>query len=159
MKTFNNLEEIKPYYNENTNTYEFIENQKIIDVEFNFDLNIDRNIKAFNITARNIKASNINAMNITAFDIKACDINAFNIKSCNIKSCNIEACDIEACDIEASNIKAWNIKAWNIKACDIDFFAICFSYKTFICNSIKGRRENSKYFCLDSEVVINKKED
>lgn len=114
MKTFNNLEEMQPYYNENTNTYEFIENQKMIDVEFGFDLNIDRSINARNIYARNIYAR---------------------------------------------NIKAWNINAGNIKANKISFNAVCFAYKTFVCNTIKGIRENAKYFCLDSDVAINKKED
>lgn len=129
MKTFNSLEEMQPYYNKNTNTYEFIENQKIIDVEFNFDLNIDSNITARNIDARNIDARNITACNITAYNIKSWDITA------------------------------WNIKATDINALNIKFYAVCFAYKTFVCNTIKGIRENAKYFCLDSDVVINKKED
>ena len=134
MKTFNNLEEMQPYYNKKTNTYEFIENQKMIDVEFDFNLKIYRNIKA-----RNIKAEDINACNIDAWNINARDINA-----CNINACNINAGDINAGDINAG---------------DIEFYAVCFAYKTFVCDSIKGTHKNSKYFCLDSDVIINKKED
>ena len=89
MKVFNSLEEMKLYYNEKINIYEFIENNRLIDIKIDFDLNMECNIKA-----RNIKANNIS------------------------------------------------------------FYAVCFAYNTFVCNSIKGRRENSKYFCLDSEVVI-----
>ena len=57
------------------------------------------------------------------------------------------------------NINAWNITAWNIIASDItaediSFYAVCFAYNSFVCNSIKGRRLNSKYFCLDKKVEI-----
>ena len=124
MKVFNNLEEMKPYYNEETNTYIFSENNRLIDIKIDFDLNIE---------------CNINARNINALDIKARDIQALYIK---------------ALDIKARNIKALDIKACNINANKISFNAVCFAYKTFVCNAIRGRRENSKYFCLDSEVVI-----
>ena len=66
----------------------------------------------------------------------------------------VEAWDIEAGDIKAGNIKAGNIEAWNIEAWDISFYAVCFAYLKFTCTSIAGRRKNSKYFCLDSDVVI-----
>lgn len=130
MKVFNSLEEMKLYYNEKINTYEFIENNRLIDIKIDFDLNMECNIKARNIKAWNIKASD----DINARDINASDINAGNINS--------------------GDIKAGNINAGNIKANNISFYAVCFAYNTFVCNSIKGRRENSKYFCLDSDVVI-----
>lgn len=133
MKVFNNLEEMKPYYNEETNTYIFSENNRLIDIKIDFDLNIECNINARNINALDIKARDIQALYIKALDIKARNIKALDIKACNINSGNIKACDIEAC----------NINAWDIKA-----------RETFVCESIEGRRENSKYFCLDSEVVI-----
>ena len=124
MKVFNNLEEMEPYYNEEINTYEFIENNRLIDIKIDFDLNISSNIKAGNIEACNIEAGNINS-----WDINAQDINARDIQACNIN-------------------------AWDINANNISFYAVCFAYKTFVCNTIRGIRENSKYFCLDSDVVI-----
>ena len=127
MKVFNNLEEMKPYYNKETNIYEFIENNRLIDIKIDFDLNIECNINAWNINASNINSGDINAWNINSGDINAWDINAR---------------DINAIDINANNIS---------------FYAVCFAYKTFVCNSIEGRRENSKYFCLDSDVVIKSK--
>ena len=133
MIVINNQEEMKPYYNEKINTYEFIENNRLIDIKIDFDLNIECNINARNINALDIKARDIQALYIKALDIKARNIKALDIKACNINSGNIKACDIEAC----------NINAWDIKA-----------RETFVCESIEGRRENSKYFCLDSEVVI-----
>lgn len=66
MKTFNNLEEMKPFYNKNTNTYEFVENDERLDVEFTFDLDVLASIIADNIIARDIKALNIKALNIKA---------------------------------------------------------------------------------------------
>ena len=129
MIVINNQEEMKPYYNEKINTYEFIENNRLIDIKIDFDLNIECNINARNINALDIKARDINARYINARDIQAGNINAWDIK-------------------------ALDIKAWDINANKISFYAVCFAYKTFVCNSIEGRRENSKYFCLDSDVVI-----
>lgn len=135
MIIINNQEEMNPYYNEETNTYEFIKNNRLIDIKIDFDLNIECNIKA-----RNIKA-----YDITAWDIKSRDINAFDINAGNIDACDIKARNIKALDINSSG---------NINANKISFNAVCFAYKTFVCNAIRGRRENSKYFCLDSDVVI-----
>lgn len=129
MIVINNQEEMKPYYNEKINTYEFIENNRLIDIKIDFDLNIECNINARNINALDIKARDINARYINARDIQAGNINAWDIK-------------------------ALDIKAWDINANKISFYAVCFAYKTFVCNTIIGIRENSKYFCLDSEVVI-----
>jgi len=42
----------------------------------------------------------------------------------------------------------------------LNFYAVAFAYNSFKCKSVKGRRENSRYFCLDGDVIINgKKED
>ena len=91
----------------------------------------------------------------TLTDIKVNgDINAWDIKAMNIKAMNINAMDIKAWDVNARDIKAIDIKAWNIDAWDISFYAVAFACESFQCKSISGHRENSKYFCLDSEVVI-----
>ncbi len=167
MKQFNSLDDIKQYYNVNTDTYEFIENGEFIDIYINFNLYIESNIKACNIYAKDIKAGNIKSGNINSKNINSGNINALNIKSWNINAGDIKAWNIKAWDINAGNIKAWNINAkdinaydinaYDINALDIKFYSVCFSRKNFICNSIKGIRENSKYFCLDSDVVINSK--
>lgn len=84
-------------------------------------------------------------------DVKfICDI----VVDSGINAWDINALDINACDIKAWDIKARDINALDIKANNISFYAVCFARETFVCNSIKGRRENSKYFCLDSDVVI-----
>ena len=55
--------------------------------------------------------------------------------------------------VKAGNIEARDIEAWNIS-----FYAVCFAYLKFTCQSISGRRENARYFCLDSEIVITSQE-
>ncbi|MEG0485778.1 MAG: hypothetical protein RR576_10065 [Oscillospiraceae bacterium] len=164
MKTFNSLEEIKPYYNEETDTYEFVEDGDLFDVYFEFDLKIRANIKAREIYAQDIKACDINAWDIDARDIKACDIDACDIDAQDIIAKDIEVCDINARginarginaqDIDAKDIKACDIKAWNINAQDISYWAVCFAQFTFKCKSIVGKRKNSKHFCLDSKIVV-----
>ena len=144
-KEFNNLEEIEKYYNKETNTYVFNENGKYIDlVVFDFDLNVEANIKALDINACDIYAMNINSMNIDAYDIKASDIYARNINACNIDAMNINSMNIDACDI----------KAYDIKANDISYYAICVAYKDIRCKSIKGIRENAKHFVLNGVLEV-----
>jgi len=94
------------------------------------------------------KAWNINAGDINAEDIKAGDINAVDIKARDIKAWDINAGDINAVDINAGDIKAKNIS----------YYAVCFAYHNIECDSIKGRRENSKHFCLGGKITIRKKE-
>lgn len=53
-----------------------------------------------------------------------------------------------------SNLIAGDIKAWGINARNIKFDAVCWAGNSFICNSVRGGRENSKYFCLDNDVII-----
>ena len=136
MLIIDSLEKMKPYYNENTKTYEFLDNGKLINVFFTFSIDIKANITAMDITTENINAWDINAR-----DIKAMDITAENIKSW---------------DINAGDINAWDIKAENINAGDIFFYAICSAKRTLKCKTIKGIRKNTKYFCLDNEVEFIK---
>lgn len=127
-KVFNNLEEMEKYYNEQTNTYVFKENYEYMDIEINFELRIDSNIKANNIDASDINALNINAHNIKAWVIVA------------------------------NNIKANNIEAYKIKANDISFYAFCITASKLECTSIKGMRINHIYKCLDNDIVFKPKQ-
>ena len=72
MITINNLEEMKKYYDKQTNTYVFDD-----DVEFIIDIKVESDIKAWDIKALDINACNINA----------CDIDAYNINANDIKYC------------------------------------------------------------------------
>lgn len=89
IKEFNNLEEIKKYYDKETNTYIFKEDGEYIDlVVFNFDLDVKANIDSMDIKARNINALDIKANNIIAYNIIAYNINAFDINTFDIKALN-----------------------------------------------------------------------
>lgn len=101
------------------------------DIEIAFDgFSIDADIKCFYIYS---KALNINALNINAWNINARNINAWNIN-------------------------AWDINARDINARDINYYAVCFAYQNIKCQSIKGRREGARHFCLDGEIIIKEEE-
>ena len=113
------------------------------DIEIAFDgFNIDARIKCRNIYSKGY-GRDIIAWSIDAEDIIAWDINALNIN----------ALSISAWDIDALNIYAGNIDAGNI-----NYSAVCFAYKTFKCKSVKGRRKNTKHFCLDGEIEYIKED-
>ena len=141
VKVFNNLEEIQKYYDKDKNAYIFKEDGKYIDlVIFEFDLRIKADIYA-----RNIKAHHIFAWDISAWNITAWDINAYNI----------EAWDIIAWNIKAINIEVENIfKSTTINARYIRYHDICLAYSSIKCQSIKGRRDNAKYFVLDGKIEM-----
>ena len=88
----------------------------------------------------------INCHNINCNNIDCCDINCYDINCHNIRCYDIDCCDI----------KCHNINCRDIKCHDIDYYAVCFAYKSFKCQSIIGRRENHKHFCLDSEIELLK---
>lgn len=155
IKEFNNVKEIKQYYDKESNTYEFKEDGEHIDlVVFNFDLNIKANIVADDIKARDITAYNIIAWNIVAYDINASDIKANNIDSFAINASDIDARDIKARNINARVINARDIIANDIDAGNINYYAVCFSYKNIKCKSIKGIRANAKHFALDGKIEV-----
>jgi len=54
--------------------------------------------------------------------------------------------------IDARDIDAESIDAGRIDASDISFYSYCISRQTLKCFSIEGRRDNSLYKCLDSEI-------
>lgn len=138
VKEFNSLEEVENYYDQETNTYIFKENGEHIDlVIFNFDLNVDANIEAYNINA--------------------CDILVRDINANHIKAHNIYANDIKVKNIIANDIAAGDINAWNIDACDISYWAVCFAYNSIKCKSITSKRENHKHFVLDGELEVEEK--
>lgn len=169
-KVFNNINELEKYYDEKTNTYVFDKGEDYIElVIFNFDLNIQANIYAWNIEACNINAkdiigNDIKAENIKAHDIRAHDIHAIKIIANDIYACNIDslyiksryinAVDINGGDIVTGNIDAGNICAENIKAKHINYYAIFCAYENIKCKSIKGRRLNSKHFVLDGTLEV-----
>lgn len=140
IEIFNSLEEIQKYYDKETNTYIFMENDKYIDVVmFNFTLEVNANIRGGNIRAWDIKAFDIRATNISCLNIMAIDIDARNIDCINITAKDITALDIDALNITARNINVNNIFAKNIDARgEIDCYDTCVASEYIKCKSIIG---------------------
>ena len=150
-KEFNNLEEIKKYYNKYNNTYIFKENGDYIQlVTLNFDLDVKANINALNINAQHISVNNIDAWNINAYNINANRIYVNNINAWNINAGG----DIKAHNINAKDIKSGNIKAGNIDADNIDYLSTCTATNSIRCKSIAGRKKNAKHTVLDGTLEV-----
>ena len=146
-KVFNSIEEMKRYYDEETNTYRFRENYKLIDeIIINFDLNIESNIEARDVRATSITAKNIQARDITVWDINACDIGSSCINAGVIQARNVSASSIKTMNLYARDITAFRVTAVNIYARDIIYFTMCFAYKDFKYNSIKCGQQNPIHF-------------
>ena len=139
-KVFNNLKEIKKYYNRKTNTYDFSSKKghSIDKIILNFDLNVESDIIACDISAPSITAKNINAWDITAWEINACDIKCVNINAGMIKARDIDGLHIKSMNIYARDIKAFGLIAVNIYARDIVYTTMygCGAYEDLKCNSI-----------------------
>lgn len=158
-KEFNELKEIQKYYDKESNTYVFKDNDEYIDlVIFNFDLKIEASIDAYNIYANSIDVYNIKANKIYACNIDACNINTRDIHARNIYAWNLNTWDIHADDIYADDINAVDINAWNIDADNISYYAVCFAHKSIKCESIKGRITNAKHFVLDGKIIFKDEE-
>ena len=142
IKVFNNLEELKRYYDEETDTYIFKENNEYIEeIIINFDLNIESNIEASNISAPSITAKKVFACNIHTWDINTGDIYSNDIYAGVIHARDVNAQTIRTMDIYTRDIKAYSVGAVNIYARDIVYMGTCYAYEDFKCNSIKCRRE------------------
>ena len=85
-------------------------------------------------------------------NIKAHNINAWHIDARDINAWHIDAHDIDARNINARHIDARDIDAHNINARDINYYAYCIAQKSFTCESVEGRRENSLHTCLYQKI-------
>ena len=155
VKEFNSLEEIQQYYDEETNTYVFKENNKFIDiVNFNFDLEVDANIIAYNVRAFNIRSLNIKVYDMNTWNIDADYIEAHIINSDDINAKKIKAWDIKASYINSIEIKSKSINAYYMNAKYIDYEVFCFAYSGIICNTIKSAYKTAKHFVLNGTIEI-----
>lgn len=157
-KTFNNLNEIQPYYKEFNNTYVFKDNDKYIDIVIlNFDLEVAASIDAAELRARKLNVKNLKTERLSAWDVISRNIEAHNI-NCDwlIRTGNITAWDIKARDINAKNIQAYDIKTKYITANDIRAQNInaevihardIIAYKTIVSCDISARNIEYGYIC------------
>lgn len=135
IREFNNLEEIKKYYDEKSNTYIFAENKKYIEkIIFNFDLDVEANIQACCIKAKEIRAYDVYAYRIDA-------------------KC-VNSSDIKACYIYVNNINADDISALYIIADYISYRVVCYAYNSIKCKQIKGRIKGAQHFVLEGKLEV-----
>ena len=156
-RVFNNLKEIKKYYNKKTNTYDFSSKKGrfIEKVVLNFDLNVESDILACDISAPSITAKNIHVQKNTAWEIKAYDIDSRCIDVGVIQARDIYTSTIEAMDIYARDINAtFGIDAINIYARDIVYTASCSAYEDFKCNSIKCGHQIPLHYSLYGKLEV-----
>ena len=69
---------------------------------------------------------------------------------CNI---NIKA-HIICRNLNCRNLDCRDLNCMDLDCRNLSYYAVAFAYESFKCKSIEGRRNNSKHFCLDSEVII-----
>jgi hypothetical protein len=132
MKTYYSNEEVKK---DIVNGVLAIED----DVAIAFDgFSIDADIKCKNIYSKSYKR-NINCGDIKCGDVKCWDVN-----------CG----DINCWDIKCNDINCWDIKCGDVNCGDINYYAVCCAYGNIKCKSIKSKRTNAKYFCLDGKITI-----
>ena len=131
MKVFNNFYEMEKYYDESTKTYNFIEDNKRLDIQLNFDLSGEYKIYCNDLIAKEINIKHIECNDLKAESIYnsygACTISA-NYIICkkhlyvsNIKANNIISLYIYAKNIFCNNINCKSIEVENkIKCCNIN---------------------------------------
>ena len=157
-KTFKTIEEMAPFFNKTTNSYEFVEDGRLLDIEITFDyFNVEVDIKAEDIICFDIKVKNITAGNISAWRIIANHIKCGNIGAEDITADEINCVYVLSRDITARYINAQDINAFNITVDKIDFYAVCYARGSISCKSITGSHEKARYFSLDGEVFVDGK--
>jgi hypothetical protein len=87
------------------------------------------------------------------------DLNCRNLDCGDLNCRNLNCWNLDCGDLNCRNLKCWDLDCGdlncrNLDCKDLNFSAVAFSYKSFKCKSVIGRRTNSKYFCLDREVEI-----
>ncbi len=67
---------------------------------------------------------------------------------------NLEGHNLTCLDLKCHNLDCLDLECENLDCMNLSYFAVAIAYKSFKCNSVKGKRKNSKHFCLDSEIEI-----
>ena len=73
----------------------------------------------------------------------------WNLDCMNLNCGNLNCGNLNCWDLDCGNLNCRDLNCW-----DLRYYAVAFAYESFKCKSVVGRRDNSKHFCLDSEVKI-----
>ena len=72
----------------------------------------------------------------------------------NLNCGNLDCMDLDCGDLNCGNLECMDLNCGDLDCMDLSYYAIAVAYYKFKCKSVVGRRNNSKHFCLDSEVKI-----
>ena len=178
MKVFNNFYEMEKYYDESNKTYNFIEDNKRLNIKLNFDLSgeykiycndlIAKEINIKHIECNDLKAKNIYnsygdcniwAHNITcaedlfASNILASNVYALNIYAKNLFCNNIYCVEVETTDkIECYNTEAQGIHSQYIAIDNIKVSKYCIAVNEFKCKNIIKLSDEAEIFCCKNDI-------
>jgi len=65
---------------------------------------------------------------------------------------NLKCWDLKCRNLKCWDLKCGNLECWDLECWDLEYYAVAFAYNSFKCKSVKGKRRNSKHFCLDEEI-------
>jgi len=78
------------------------------------------------------------------------DVNRYNLKVCG----DLDCLNLNCWNLDCRNLNCGDLDCWNLKAKKVLYYAVAFAYNNMEVESIKGRRENCKHFCLDGQITI-----
>jgi hypothetical protein len=119
-----------------------------------FNLEVFGDLKCWNLKCWDLKCWNLKCWNLNCGNLDCGDLNCGNLDCKNLDCWDLNCLNLDYWDLNCGNLKCWNLDCWDLNCLNLNFSAVAFSYKSFKCKSVIGRRTNSKYFCLDREVEI-----
>ena len=118
-------------------------------LKVNDDIKIECNINInASIMCRDLDCGYLYCQNLDCWDLDCMDLN------CGDLNCM----DLNCMDLDCKDLNCMDLNCRDLHCGDLSYYAVAFAYESFKCKSIEGRRNNSKHFCLDSEVIITGEE-
>ena len=104
------------------------------DVKIECNININASIICWNLDCGYLYCQNLDCWDLDCMDLDCGDLN-----------CG---------DLNCMDLNCGDLNCKDLNCGDLSYYAIAVAYYKFKCKSVVGRRNNSKHFCLDSEVII-----
>ena len=95
----------------------------------------------------------INA-SIICWDLDCGDLDCWDLDCGDLNCGDLNCMDLNCMDLDCKDLNCMDLNCRDLNCMDLSYYAIAVAYYKFKCKSVVGRRNNSKHFCLDSEVII-----
>jgi len=110
------------------------------------DLKVKGNIlgkggERFNLIVK----GNLDCWNLNCWNLNCCDLDCYDLDCMNLNCCDLDCGDLNCMNLDCKE--------------NVSYYAVCFAYNNIKCKSIEGRRDNSKHFVLDGEIIIDNEEE